>query len=242
MNGAATEGTRPADDGPMAAEDFGLTAREQREGEALDARLAREVPDVAGQPATRGVREPSGAAAGPTWNVVVTLRGEHFAEGVDALKAHGAVIPSHFSNVITMRVDDLEGILDDLLAASAADPRVSASVSRFVPLQHTFTFRSNDEFERNVAAKSSEWTQELAGKSFHVRVHRRGGDTALDVADEAALVGDVVLAALQTAGTSGRVGFDDPDAVIDIETVGNEAGMSLWTRDDLSDYPFLRVE
>ena len=157
-------------------------------------------------------------------------------------KRHGAVIPSPFSNVVTMRVDDLEGILDDLLAAFTADPRVRASVSRFVPLQHTFTFRSNDAFERNVAATSSEWTEDLAGKSFHVRVHRRGGDTRLDAADEAALVGQVVLDALQAAGTNGRVDFDDPDAVIDIETVGNEAGMSLWTRADLNDYPFLRVE
>jgi tRNA(Ser,Leu) C12 N-acetylase TAN1 len=242
VNRAASQGPRPDDDGPMAAEDYGLTAREQREGEALDARLAREEPDVAGRPAARGIREPSGATAGPTWNAVVTLRGEHFAEGVDALKRHGAVIPSPFSNVITMRVDDLEGILDDLLAALAADPHVRASVSRFVPLQHTFTFRSNDEFERNVAATSSEWTEDLAGKSFHVRVHRRGGDTMLDAADEAALVGQVVLDALEAAGTNGRVVFDDPDAVIDIETIDNDAGMSLWTRDDLNDYPFLRVE
>jgi len=30
--------------------------------------------------------------------------------------------------------------------------------------------------------------------------------------------------------------------VIDIETVGNRAGLSLWARDDLRHYPFLRID
>jgi len=28
------------------------------------------------------------------------------------------------------------------------------------------------------------------------------------------------------------VSFDDPDVVIDIETLNNEAAISMWTRDD----------
>jgi len=30
--------------------------------------------------------------------------------------------------------------------------------------------------------------------------------------------------------------------VIEVETVGNRAGLSIWTREDLRRYPFLRVE
>jgi hypothetical protein len=30
--------------------------------------------------------------------------------------------------------------------------------------------------------------------------------------------------------------------VIDLETVGHEAGVSLWTREELERYPFLRVD
>ena len=40
----------------------------------------------------------------------------------------------------------------------------------------------------------------------------------------------------------GQIGFEDPDAVIDIETVGNRAGISLWTREDLQRFEFLRPD
>jgi len=36
-----------------------------------------------------------------------------------------------------------------------------------------------------------------------------------------------------------HVAFDDADAVLAVDTVGDRAGMALWTRDDLRRYPFL---
>lgn len=44
--GDPQEGQAPPGDRPRASVDFGTTAHEQREGEGLDGRLAREVPDV----------------------------------------------------------------------------------------------------------------------------------------------------------------------------------------------------
>jgi tRNA(Ser,Leu) C12 N-acetylase TAN1 len=35
------------------------------------------------------------------------------------------------------------------------------------------------------------------------------------------------------AGNRAAVSFDDPDAVITVETIGSNAGMSLWFREDL---------
>jgi hypothetical protein len=49
----------------------------------------------------------------------------------------------------------------------------------------------------------------------------------------------VLLAALEAAGTPGRITFDDPDAILAVETVGRRAGPSLETREDLATYPFL---
>jgi hypothetical protein len=50
------------------------------------------------------------------------------------------------------------------------------------------------------------------------------------------------LRRLTDRGTPARVSFDDPDFVIDIETLNDEAAISGWTRDDLSNHPFVRVE
>jgi hypothetical protein len=47
MTGDPQEGLSPPADAPRATVDFGTTAEEQRQGESLDLRLARENPDVA---------------------------------------------------------------------------------------------------------------------------------------------------------------------------------------------------
>jgi len=44
--GDGQEGIFPPGDEPIAATDFGTTAEEMREGESLDGRLARELPEV----------------------------------------------------------------------------------------------------------------------------------------------------------------------------------------------------
>ena len=56
---------------------------------------------------------------------------------------------------------------------------------------------------------------------------------------EERLLDEALLAALAEAGTPGRINFDDPDNVIQIETVGGRAGLSLWTREDRRRFPFL---
>jgi tRNA(Ser,Leu) C12 N-acetylase TAN1 len=51
-----------------------------------------------------------------------------------------------------------------------------------------------------------------------------------------------ILEQLCELGHPGRLDFQDPDYVIDIETVGERAGMSLWSRDDLKRFSLLRVD
>jgi tRNA(Ser,Leu) C12 N-acetylase TAN1 len=53
---------------------------------------------------------------------------------------------------------------------------------------------------------------------------------------------DSILERLRELGQPGRLDFEDPDYVIDIETVGERAGLSLWSRDDLKRFPLLRVD
>lgn len=49
--GDPQEGVTPPGDRPRASVDYGTTAEEQRHGESLDLRIAREVPDDAAPPA-----------------------------------------------------------------------------------------------------------------------------------------------------------------------------------------------
>jgi hypothetical protein len=44
------------------------------------------------------------------------------------------------------------------------------------------------------------------------------------------------------AGSRAAVGFDDPDAVIVVETIGGDTGMSPWFREDLQRRPTLHID
>ena len=47
--------------------------------------------------------------------------------------------------------------------------------------------------------------------------------------------------ALEARGGSPRVDFRDPDAVLVVETVGDEAGIGVLTRPMRAEFPFVKV-
>ena len=51
----------------------------------------------------------------------------------------------------------------------------------------------------------------------------------------------LILESLEKRGEPGHVTFEDPDAVLAVETVGGRAGLSLWNREERERYPFLGV-
>jgi hypothetical protein len=52
-------------------------------------------------------------------------------------------------------------------------------------------------------------------------------------------IADALLAAIHETGNPARVAFDEPDAIVLIETIGGRAGMALLTRDDYRQHPLL---
>jgi tRNA(Ser,Leu) C12 N-acetylase TAN1 len=225
--------------------DYRLTAREQREGEPLTQRLDREVPDEALE--GEGVRQaPSPHVAGPApgWNVVVTVREEGFNRAMAFLARFGTPHESGFYNVVTMQVADTGEFLDEVARAVAEDPSIMDALSRVVPVSATFEFSTIDEFERGAHDAVSDCLDDLAGASFHVRVHARraGSQERVHPSDEEELIGRIVLDELEATGEPGSIDFHDPDVVIDVETVGMQAGLALLTRDDRRDFPFLGVD
>jgi hypothetical protein len=71
---------------------------------------------------------------------------------------------------------------------------------------------------------------------------RRGFKGRLSSMDEEHFLDGHLLGLLERAGTPGRITFDDPDAIISVETVGPRSGLSLWTREELARYPFLGLD
>jgi tRNA(Ser,Leu) C12 N-acetylase TAN1 len=172
------------------------------------------------------------------WNVVITVRDGGFARARRLLQQFGPVRRTGFYNVLLLRVDDVHHLLEELRQRVAEDARILDFVSRIMPVFRTFTFQSPEEFEARAREAVLAWASELAGKAFHVRLHRRGFKGRLATPEVERLLAEALLEALVNAGTPGRIVFADPDAIVAVETIGNQAGMALWTRADLQRYPF----
>jgi tRNA(Ser,Leu) C12 N-acetylase TAN1 len=141
-------------------------------------------------------------------------------------------------------VADVAAFLEAISTATEYDVRTRNDISRIMPAQATFAFETTAEFEEKARAIACQWAERIAGGSFHVRLHRRRGDSPVKLSGQAEerYLDDGILERLGELGQPGHLDFRDPDYVIDIETVGERAGMSLWSRDDLKRFPFLRVD
>ena len=132
------------------------------------------------------------------------------------------------------------GVRDQAIKA----PVDADTVFRIASMSKSFTglavLKLRDEGKLGLDDPVSRWVPELAGKRFHVRMHRRGLKGALLSPVEERLLDEALLAALQKAGAEGALRFDDADAVIDLETVDRRAGLALWTRADVERHPFLK--
>jgi tRNA(Ser,Leu) C12 N-acetylase TAN1 len=176
------------------------------------------------------------------WNVVATIRGQGFDRARQLLGELGVVHSVGMYNVVVMKVSDVWGFLGALQRRFEQHPEVAQFLGRVIPVTRTFEFETPEEFEAMARQAALAFVPNLAGKSFHVRFHRRGFKGRLLSPDEERFLDGALLESLRAAGTPGRITFDDPDAVLSVETVGHRAGLSLWTRDELQRYPFLRPD
>jgi tRNA(Ser,Leu) C12 N-acetylase TAN1 len=176
------------------------------------------------------------------WNVVIAVNVQGFAQAFGALSPFGSVRKTDFYNVLVMEVRDIVCMLEDLREKVAEHRDFLSFLSRLMPVTHAFRFETHEEFRRHAADTVLQWIPVLGGAAFHVRMHRRGFKGTMASPEEERFLDHVILEALEQAGTPGRVTFDDPDFIIAVETVGQRAGLSLWSREDLLRYPFVRLD
>lgn len=174
------------------------------------------------------------------WNVIVTVRDEGYRKTKRVLKDYGTTAQTSYYNVLVARVSNLADFLHDFTIDYRNHPFLQDAVSRIGPLQHTFTFSSAEDFEQKAKEVIRGWIMKMNGSTFHVRMHRRGHHELSTLKEEQAM-DRFILEELFVQGLSGQIGFRDEDYIIEIETIDNQAGISLWSRADLINYPFLNL-
>ena len=175
------------------------------------------------------------------WNVVISVRGEGYHQARRFMKKFGKVHHAHFLNVLVMKVDSVENFLDRLQERITAEPDILENLGHVMPVTITFAFGSPEEFETRLCEAVIPWIPTLAGKTFHVRMHRRGFKGILSSQHEEQFLDHYLMERLAKAGTPGKISFDDPDMIVAVETVSEQAGLSLWSREQIMRYPFVHL-
>jgi tRNA(Ser,Leu) C12 N-acetylase TAN1 len=175
------------------------------------------------------------------WNVVVTIRGRDFKTALAILRDFGHVQKTDYFNLLTLSVEDPVHFPEVLARHLETFPRTMDLLSRVVPVFEAFRFNTVEEFQEKARELVLGYAPELAGKSFHVRLHRRGFKGRINTPEQERSLDELLLDTLDHQGMPGRISFGDPDAVIVLETVGNRAGVSFWTREDILRFPFLKL-
>ena len=177
-----------------------------------------------------------------TWNVVITVHEGYYRPALGYLEGLGTVHKTDYFNVLVLEAADGRKAMESLKVMMDEDPEVRSAIARFVPAAQTFYYTSREEFDKKAREAVLALAGKLAGKKFHVRMKRRGFKKRISSLEEENLLDTLLLETLEKKGNPGTITFDDPDAVLIIETVGQRAGVSLFTREELARYPFLHVD
>lgn len=175
------------------------------------------------------------------WNVLVDVREHCFSSTYLLLEKFGTVYQSDFENILLMKIDDTARFLAYLNSRIEKEPSIANLFNRVVPVTKTFSFQSQSEFKTKAKEVVLEWLPILEGKQFYVRMHRKGMKDCIDRHKEETFLDLVILQELERIGKPGLIGGIDPDVIVVVETISNQAGMSYWTSQDLKRYPWLKL-
>src|SRR5436309_7359517 len=163
------------------------------------------------------------------WNVLATsLEGRRDALLI-ALRKLGKFRRGGYRNVIVGQVDDVPAFLVAVREALASEPLLPTALAKVVPVETLVRFDAANAVE-SFAAATEPLLDRLGSGSFFVRLERRGLKGRLHTPTVERELADRVWRALEARGHLPRVAFRDPDAVLVVETIGDEAGIGVLTR------------
>ena len=175
------------------------------------------------------------------WNVLVSVSGNRYREAIEELRRFGTVHKTVFFNVLAIEADDPDAMLEDLKTEQAADPEALGWLGHIALARDVFLFRSPEEFEFKAKEHVRPLLDKLAGKRFFVRMHRRGFKGRISSQAEERFLDHFILDTLRQKGAAAAIDFEDPDYILEIETLAQEAGLAVWSREQRERYPFLKL-
>jgi tRNA(Ser,Leu) C12 N-acetylase TAN1 len=174
------------------------------------------------------------------WNVVITSREGARRRLRRALARLVRLERSGFRSVFVARVDEPQALLEAVEELRTARPALDQWLGKIIPVERTFAV-DPATFQGRVQEEAAHFVDRLAGRSFHVRIERRGHKGTINSHACEQALGAFLWVALEQRGARPVVEFHDPDVVLVVEVVGDTAGMGLVTRELRTRFPFVRI-
>lgn len=159
------------------------------------------------------------------WNGVFCVSYEGLRRLLRALRDLGAAERTAECNVLVMKTYNPLAALAVIEKRTEESSAFYDSIVRVAPAMRGFDFMTAGEFASDTIAILREWSHRLGGRTFHVRLHRRGAKDDLGMQDTEHLFNDAVVDAPAKPDNPGRVSFTEPAAVIAINTIDQRTGL-----------------
>jgi len=186
-------------------------------------------------PAERELPQPS-----RLWNVVLTAKDHEQRHLARLVKPLGEFWWTSFLGVLVGRVEDHEAFCHHLRRREADTAGFLHPLSRLVLIDRTFPFQAENlsaQLELAVLA----YADRIDSGSFYVRVERRGHAGAIHSQPLEQDLDRVLMEHLRKQGVAPRIDFEDADAIVAVELIGDECGIGLITRTMRERFPFVKV-
>lgn len=191
--------------------------------------------------AAGGAQAARGDARALDWNLVVTAREGRQRELRSALGARARVQRSGFRNVLVGRADDVAAFLEAVAVQRERQPFLDNWLARILPIERTFRV-DVARLDEVLREETAPLLDRLAGRSFHVRVERRGHKGLIHTHLTEQALGEHLCNALKRRGAQAVIDFQDPDVVVAVELLGDVGGIGLVTRELRRRFPFVRID
>ena len=174
------------------------------------------------------------------WNVVASVHEERFSGGRRLLEQFGQAEKTGFFNILVMWATHPVGLLQSLEELARRD-RPSSRWHGLIRSPTPSPFSPLMSSKRRLRGCARMGPRPRRRKLSRPHAPARLQGEAVEHGRRA-FPRPVSAGRTGTTGSPGRITFDDPDAIIAVETVGVQAGLSLWTREDLRRYPLLHLD
>jgi len=175
------------------------------------------------------------------FNTVVTMASEgRFRHLLEELEPYGEFRRTEFLGVILGQVENVRAFLEAVREKRSRQLIAFQDLGRVIPLETVFTFHADDFVDR-VCEEIRPYIEKLADKPFYVRLERRGFKGRIFSPEAERAIDAFIEEELERGGKSARIDFEQPDAVVVVETVGDRCGVGLLSRELMERYEFVRV-